>query len=112
MRLAEEIFGESKGVEALSSLELAYYRAGQWDKAAASLQHLSDNEPSAAWQVWPALALVHHKQGHAEEARRYLDKAAAWRTQARQRLEAEAPGRPPESEWPDFEILYTQAAGV
>jgi serine/threonine protein kinase/WD40 repeat protein len=89
-------------------LGLAHYRAGEWGRALAPLQQSADAAPEGAWLRWPALALVHHRLGHADEARRWLGKAAEWRRQEARRIE-ESAGVTPDGNWPDFLILYTEA---
>jgi serine/threonine protein kinase/WD40 repeat protein/tetratricopeptide (TPR) repeat protein len=94
----------------LFSLGLAHYRAGNWGRAVARLQQAAAADAEVHWQIAPVLAMVHHQQGHAVEARRWLDQASASREQARRRLAEEAPGLPLEAEYPDFAILYAEAA--
>ncbi|HEY7426891.1 MAG TPA: tetratricopeptide repeat protein [Gemmataceae bacterium] len=54
-------------------LGMALYRAGKFDQA---LPHLEEATKLGAWYIyWPALAMTHHQVGHADEARRWLDKA-------------------------------------
>jgi tetratricopeptide (TPR) repeat protein len=54
------------------NLGMALYRAGKFDKA---LAHLEEATKSGAGYIsWPALAMTHHQLGHADEARRWLDK--------------------------------------
>jgi tetratricopeptide (TPR) repeat protein len=79
-----------------ATLGAALYRAGRLDKAAQRLQ-----EDNASWEqasigcplegskptvfspayMWFFLALAHHRLAHAEEARRWLDKAIQWMDQ-------------------------------
>jgi WD40 repeat protein/serine/threonine protein kinase len=89
-------------------LGLAHYRAGEWEPARQRLQEAADADPRRAWLCWPALALAEHRLGHTAEARRWLDRAAAWRGEESRRIEASA-GFAPEASWPDFLILYAEA---
>ena len=72
-----------------NTLGAALYRAGRFDDAVAKL-----NQVNAAWEQaatkpidyspaysWFFLALAHQQLGHAEEARRWFDKAVAWAQQ-------------------------------
>jgi tetratricopeptide (TPR) repeat protein len=61
----------------LHALGLAEYRAGRFDRAIQQLQMSMDADPRWPGQVvnWLVLAMAHHRLGHADEARRWLDKA-------------------------------------
>ena len=66
-------------------------------------QLLGDRTTGREW-LWPAL--VHHRLGHADEARRCLDRAARW---IEQHEEDAAFLKPP---WPDrleMEVLHREA---
>ncbi len=56
----------------------AYYRAGKFDVAIDHFQQSLHDWGEQAGRVinWPGLALAHHRLGHAEEARQWLDQAA------------------------------------
>ena len=58
-------------------LGLAYYRAGRHGEAIRSLERSARGGPK--WHAnalnWPVLAMAHHRLGHREEARRFLDAA-------------------------------------
>jgi WD40 repeat protein/serine/threonine protein kinase/tetratricopeptide (TPR) repeat protein len=64
----------------LHVLGRAHYRAGQYAQAAKRLHESLKVNPkwSAVGLNWLMLALVHHRQGEARQARRWLDKAAKW----------------------------------
>jgi tetratricopeptide (TPR) repeat protein len=53
----------------------ALFRAGEFEEAVATLE--SSLNPVFDWQCdgcyWPLLAMAHHKLGHADEARKYLE---------------------------------------
>jgi WD40 repeat protein/tetratricopeptide (TPR) repeat protein len=96
LRLAEQAAApHPKSGPRLQTLAAAHYRAGQYDRALARLQE----SESADWYGYPTvvnwllLAQVHRRLGHAEEARRWLDKATAWLDQATQ----ETPGEQAEA---------------
>jgi serine/threonine-protein kinase len=59
------------------ALGLAHYRAGQFDQA---LQRFTESKGSTGCRElnWFGLALVHHRLGHADEARRYLEQGIDW----------------------------------
>ena len=56
---------------------LAHYRACQYEQAVECLT--KSMEVGRTWKAvalnWPVLAMAHHRLGHADEARRYLEKA-------------------------------------
>jgi WD40 repeat protein/serine/threonine protein kinase len=88
VRLAQRaVAARPKNGPRLQTLGAAYYRAGQHE---AALRRLQEAE-KAEWYGYPLavnwllLAQVHHALGHADQARQWLDKAAAWIDQATQR---------------------------
>ncbi|HEV3260827.1 MAG TPA: protein kinase, partial [Gemmataceae bacterium] len=72
----------------LHTLGLAEYRAGRFDQAIQQLQKSMDTDPRWPGQVvnWLVLAMAHHRLGHADEARRWLDKADQWIKKATEEL--------------------------
>jgi Flp pilus assembly protein TadD len=57
---------------------LAHYRAGEYEQAIECLTKSMEAGSTWWWAValnWPVLAMAHHRLGHADEARRYLEKA-------------------------------------
>jgi serine/threonine protein kinase/WD40 repeat protein len=110
VRRAEAAVKATKGgnVEALLSLGLALYRAGQAEKAVARLEEAGERAPDSAWVVWPALALAHTKLGNTREAGRWLQKAEDWHQKEDRRRRQESAGFAP-AQWADFEILYHEA---
>jgi hypothetical protein len=110
VRFVEEVLAKAPGEAAmLFAAGLAHYRAGNWERALRRAQESIDAHPETAWVKWPVLAMAHYKMGHAQEARRWLDQAAEWRRQAIRRNE-ESAGFSWESDWPDFQIVYAEAA--
>jgi WD40 repeat protein/serine/threonine protein kinase/tetratricopeptide (TPR) repeat protein len=91
------------------NLGLAYYRAGQFEQA---LKHLTEAPGFTDWRVyWVALAMTHHRLGHAEEARRWLDKAHG---HFRETIESapnalKATMTPYWEDWAYFEVLLREA---
>jgi eukaryotic-like serine/threonine-protein kinase len=92
VRLAEKaVDAHPKTGPWLQTLGGAHYRAGQYDRA---LSRLQESE-KADWYGYPTiinwllLAQVHHRLGHAEEARKWLDKAGEWLDQATQKTPKE-----------------------
>jgi eukaryotic-like serine/threonine-protein kinase len=92
VRLAEQaVDAHPKTGPWLQTLGGAHYRAGQYDRA---LSRLQESE-KADWYGYPTiinwllLAQVHHRLGHAEEARKWLDKAGEWLDQATQKTPKE-----------------------
>jgi WD40 repeat protein len=59
---------------ALNSLGAALYRAGRIDEAIARLDERVEAYGGGFPGEWAFLAMAHHKKGHAEEARRWLEK--------------------------------------
>jgi WD40 repeat protein/Tfp pilus assembly protein PilF len=80
LRLAEQAVQASpEDGEALNTLAAALYRAGRLDAArdrANEAMRKKGKEDSP--EDWLILALVEQRQGHAAEARKWLDRAGAW----------------------------------
>jgi tetratricopeptide (TPR) repeat protein len=63
---------------ALNTLGAALYRAGRIDEAIARLdESVKASEGNGVPEDWVFLAMAHHKKGHGEEARRWLEKVRA-----------------------------------
>ena len=62
---------------ALNTLGVALYRAGRIDEAIARLDESVKAFGGGVPQDWVFLAMAHHKKGHVEEARRWLEKTRA-----------------------------------
>ncbi len=63
-------------------LGMSHYRAGRYEEAIE--QAKQSTAPNPSWRSkhmnWPLLAMAHHRLGHAEEARKWLDRALEeWR---------------------------------
>jgi serine/threonine protein kinase/tetratricopeptide (TPR) repeat protein len=75
-RLAEAaVAGEPQNLTYRLCLRAAQYRAGRFDLALRALEDVA--QAGGGWtnsEAWPLLAMAHHRLGHAEEARRWLDK--------------------------------------
>jgi WD40 repeat protein/tetratricopeptide (TPR) repeat protein len=113
VRLAEKRLAAAPGnAGALFALGLAHYRAGQWAQAAARVNESLEKEPGTAWAKWPVLAMAHHRLGHADEARRWLDRAAERRPRVAPPAADESAGFVPAVDWPDFQVLYAEAAAL
>jgi WD40 repeat protein len=105
---------EPKSARRLHGLGLAHYRAGGYDEAVA--RFLEALAADSAWRGRPlsglALALAQQRLGHAEEARRWLDQAAAWHEETMPKPLKEA-GIPRSGlEWWDvlsYEFLHHEA---
>jgi serine/threonine protein kinase/Flp pilus assembly protein TadD len=62
----------------LHVLGLAHYRAGQLDTGIKQLRRSIEGNWTANAANWLVLAMAHQRLGHAEEARKWLDKAVRW----------------------------------
>jgi S1-C subfamily serine protease/HEAT repeat protein len=84
------------------NLAVAYYRAGQYDKAVQQCQESMKADPRWANVLNGfVLAMAHQRLGHAEESRQWLDKSARWMTQASQARPKETPVDLPVPSWCD-----------
>jgi tetratricopeptide (TPR) repeat protein len=77
LRMAEAGVAKDLKSNALFTLGLAHYRAGQYEAAIRRLDESIAADPRwvAMPQGWAVLAMAHHRLGHAAEARRWLAKA-------------------------------------
>jgi tetratricopeptide (TPR) repeat protein len=71
---------------------IVLYRAGRFEEA---IQRLNESivaqNGDGVFQDWLFLAMAHHRLGHADEARKWLDKTIQWAEQA----DANKPGVEP-----------------
>jgi tetratricopeptide (TPR) repeat protein len=111
LALAEELTAQRQQSDLLL-LGLLHYRAGHRAEARKLLQEAADKDAANAWRTWPALALAHHSLGEDSEARRFLARAEEKRRDLQRRLADESPEFSLEAEWPDFELLYAEAAAA
>jgi tetratricopeptide (TPR) repeat protein len=90
------------------ALGLAQYRAGQFDEALQSFTQANVKTWSCSELNWFGLALVHHRLGHADEARQCLEKGIQW-------LERKGPPSPDlpakllPQDWLEAQILRREA---
>jgi tetratricopeptide (TPR) repeat protein len=71
---AKDLAAHLKDAYFLNTLGLAHYRAGQYEQALARFNQVNEVDPN--WPPnWPLLAMAHHRLGHVEEARRWLNRA-------------------------------------
>jgi WD40 repeat protein/predicted Ser/Thr protein kinase len=88
----------------LNTLGAALYRAGRFELAILRLEGaISDRNGEEEPQDWPFLAMAHHRLGHHDEARRWLD-----------RFRKRQPSVDPEEFWNELEIrlLRSEAEAV
>jgi tetratricopeptide (TPR) repeat protein len=105
---ANQVVASNDHPWSLHVLGLAQYRAGQFNQALESFTNANVN----AWRYhelnWFGLALVHHRLGHADEARQCLAKGIQW-------LEREGPPGPEQQaklmpqDWLEAELLRREA---
>lgn len=62
----------------LQRLGAALYRGGRFDEALAALDRSSRMNQASPASAWYFLAMAHFQLGHADEARRWYDKGAAF----------------------------------
>ena len=62
-----------------NTLGTVLYRAGEFREAIEHLQVASDTQPVGSLTYsWFVMAMAHHRLGHPEEAKKWLDKAVQW----------------------------------
>jgi WD40 repeat protein/serine/threonine protein kinase len=87
---------------------LAQYRAGQFEQALQSFTKANVKEWGSREINWFGLALVHHRLGHPDEARRCLDKGIQWL----ERAGPPSPEQPAEMhpmDWVEAQLLRSEA---
>jgi tetratricopeptide (TPR) repeat protein len=89
-------------------LGLAQYRAGQFDQALQSFEEAKIKPWNHSGLNWFGLALVHHRLGHPDEARRCLDKGIEWLEREGQ-PSAERPTKLQHQDWIEAQLLRREA---
>jgi tetratricopeptide (TPR) repeat protein len=105
---ANQAVGSSRQPWYYHVLGLAQYRAGQFDQALKSFTQANVETWRYADLNWFALALVHHRLGHPDEARYCLDKGVQWLEQ----VGPPSAGRPAKIEpqdWLEAQLLRREA---
>jgi tetratricopeptide (TPR) repeat protein len=95
----------------LHALGLALYRAGRFAEAIERLEASNRTNWAATLANWPVLAMAHHRLGHGEDARRWLDSTTA----EMKRLREAHPNGPVETastDWLETEVLRREAEAV
>src|SRR5262249_31776911 len=73
---AEQVVAADRHSWSQHILALAYYRAGRFEEALAQANQSNAHQGWLGhYMNWPLLAIVHHRLGHAAEARKWLDEA-------------------------------------
>jgi WD40 repeat protein/serine/threonine protein kinase/tetratricopeptide (TPR) repeat protein len=94
VQLAERAYKQSPTTEVCNTLGAALYRAGKWKRA---VETLDKNQGAFAASDWLFLAMAHHRLGHADKAREFLEKAVTWMDAARQgKAIFPSTGKPPD----------------
>ena len=79
IELAKEVTDKApKDGNNWNTLGVAYYRAGDWKKALATLEKSAELRAGGDSFDWFFLAMTHWQLGHKDEARKWYDKAVAW----------------------------------
>jgi tetratricopeptide (TPR) repeat protein len=108
VRWANQAVASGPSPWVLHVLGLAQYRAGQFDQALQSFTEANVEAWTYRELNWFGLALVHHRLGHPDEARRCLDKGSQW-------LEREGPPGPERpaklqpQDWLEAQLLRREA---
>jgi serine/threonine protein kinase/tetratricopeptide (TPR) repeat protein len=84
---------------ARTTLALAYYRAGAWNKAIATLDRATGTRDGDDGLNWLILAMAHARRGDLPQARIWFDRVAQWREE-----------HPDRNEW--LERLRAEAKGL
>ncbi len=96
------------------TLGVALYRAGRYQESLDRLELAMKLAGEGKFTYWIALAMTHHRLGHAAEARRWLDRSLAW-------IEASTPDRPqdpslgypiPWDVWMEAQLLRYEAEAL
>jgi tetratricopeptide (TPR) repeat protein len=113
VRLARQAAAGDKFAWHLYGLGLAQYRAGQFDRAAQALHEALRAAPGTCprGEVWLVLAMAHRRLGHAEQARRWLEKAVEWMDREGRKGQGALPA-PRWQDWAECVLLRRQAEEV
>jgi WD40 repeat protein len=96
------------------TLGLAYYRAGQYEQAAACFRESLQQPGYYPVVNWLGLALAEKRLGKDREARRWLDRAARWLDRAVREMPVQAPtpGGLHPNEWLEALLLRREAEAL
>jgi WD40 repeat protein/tetratricopeptide (TPR) repeat protein len=93
--------GDPDSIQYMITHGAVLYRAGRVQQAIQRLmeaepffQALDATLPTSPAYTWFYLAMAHHRLGHADEAKKFLDKAAAWMDEETREPKAPTPPRP------------------
>jgi tetratricopeptide (TPR) repeat protein len=116
-RLAEkELAGDPETPRALTLRAALHYRAGEFEEAARVARRCLEAHPGWDGNVlnWLRLALACRRLGQADEARRWLDKAAGWLDRFDEGMPAEAEGthRLHLHDWLEAHLLRREAEAL
>jgi WD40 repeat protein/tetratricopeptide (TPR) repeat protein/tRNA A-37 threonylcarbamoyl transferase component Bud32 len=99
----------------LNTLGAVSYRAGQFEQAVVNLgKAVAARQQTGTPADWLFLSLVHHRLGHAEQAKEWLDRAEQWlKDSTRDRPKDDSFGSPVGWEtWLELQVLRREAANV
>jgi WD40 repeat protein/serine/threonine protein kinase/tetratricopeptide (TPR) repeat protein len=91
-----------------TTLGAALYRTGQFE---AAVQQFNKANPDSNFYAWLFLAMAHHRLGHADQARQWLEKTVRWIDQAKggKPQNATFEGALQWHQWVELELLRHEA---
>jgi WD40 repeat protein/tetratricopeptide (TPR) repeat protein len=98
-----------------NTLGAVYYRAGQFEHAVANLgRAVADRQQTGTPADWLFLAMAHHRLGHAEQAKTWLDRAEQWlKESTRDKPKDDSLGTPVGWDtWLELQLLRREAANL
>jgi tetratricopeptide (TPR) repeat protein len=99
----------------LNTLGAAYYRAGQFELAVVYLDKaVAARQQTGTPADWLLLAMAHHRLGHAEQAKSWLDRAKQWlKESTRDKPKDDSFGTPVGWEvWLELQVLRREAENL
>jgi tetratricopeptide (TPR) repeat protein len=118
VRLAEKaLAGNPKVPWYLHTMALAYYRAGQFEKAVQNARESQKAGPrwGGCMVNWVLLALAHQRLGQLDTARECRQRCITWRKEVldgTSKEKAFAPPAMPLSDWLEFQVLYAEVVAL
>jgi len=115
--MAGKLPSKTQAAAYLHVLGMADCRAGHFQDAVHHLDQSRSADPDwiGTYLNWPMLAVAHHRLGHREEARKWLDKTARWSDRVAGELAKKTvvfPEKVHPADWLEFEVLRREAEAV
>lgn len=111
--------GDPKAIQYANTWGAILYRGGRFEESVQRLteadrlvQGATEKSPSSPTYTWFFLAMAHHRLGHTEEAKKWLDRAVQWTDKAMRQDAAKAGGPLPWNRRVTLKLLSEEAEAL